>query len=172
MNRILRGIVGLGLIGYGAYSGIYWFYLGVVPLFTAIINWCPLESKIGGCDPESGCCATTTDATQTTCCSSDTPTWSAKKEDVQACCSTPIATHSDTMLVKVLGTGCPKCIELMNVVETAVDKIDKEVKVIKVEDIEEIMSYNVVSTPSLVINGKVVSSGKVLTLQEVIDYIG
>lgn len=159
MNRILRAIVGLGLIGYGVYSGIYWFYLGAIPLITAIINLYPLESKIGEYE------------VQTACCSSDTLTWSVKKEDIQACYSMPNTINSDAIRVEVLGTGCSRCIELMNVVETVVSKMDKEVEVVKVEDIEEIMSYNVVSTPSLVINGTVVSSGKVLSQAEVLEYI-
>jgi predicted thioredoxin/glutaredoxin len=90
---------------------------------------------------------------------------------VQACCSTPVAVSSEAMLVEVLGTGCAKCIALMKIVESAVSTISKEIKVVKVENIDEIMAYKVVSTPSLVINGRVVSSGKVLSIAEVTEYI-
>ncbi len=57
INRIIRIAIGLALIGYGVYSGNAWFYLGIMPLITGIINWCPLEMKMGTCDPASGCCS-------------------------------------------------------------------------------------------------------------------
>jgi len=39
--RPFRIILGLGLIGYGYYSGIAWFYLGVIPLIAGIVGFCP-----------------------------------------------------------------------------------------------------------------------------------
>jgi len=48
--RPVRIIMGLGLIGAGAYTGIYWFYLGVVPLVAGITNFCPLCIITKKCD--------------------------------------------------------------------------------------------------------------------------
>ncbi|NOQ31109.1 MAG: thioredoxin family protein [Helicobacteraceae bacterium] len=75
------------------------------------------------------------------------------------------------MKIEVLGTGCPKCITLERVVKEAVAKSGKFAQVEKVDDIMKIMEYQVVSTPGLVINGKVVSTGKVLSVNEVVALI-
>jgi small redox-active disulfide protein 2 len=65
------------------------------------------------------------------------------------------------MEIKVLGSGCPKCKLLeKNVIET-LKKLGNEAKVEKVTDYAEIASYNVMSTPALVVNGKVVLTGRV-----------
>ena len=72
------------------------------------------------------------------------------------------------MKIEVLGTGCTKCTTLLKVVKEALAKKGGFHSVEKVEDIEKIMSYNVISTPGLVIDGKVVSTGKVLTVDEVL----
>ncbi|MBE0498948.1 MAG: DUF2892 domain-containing protein [Campylobacterales bacterium] len=56
MGRLFRIALVAGLIAYGTYSGIEWFYLGAIPLFFGIINWCPLEKHLGGCDGTTGCC--------------------------------------------------------------------------------------------------------------------
>ena len=73
------------------------------------------------------------------------------------------------MKLEILGTGCAKCKALENVVKEAVAKVGGFHQVVKVEDIMEIMKYNVVSTPALVIDGVVKSTGKLLNVQEVID---
>lgn len=75
------------------------------------------------------------------------------------------------MKIEVLGTGCAKCITLEKVVKEAIAKSGKFVQLEKVDDIMEIMAYQVVSTPGLVIDGKVVSTGKVLSVDEVLAYI-
>jgi len=72
------------------------------------------------------------------------------------------------MKIEVLGTGCKKCTELENVVKMAIAKSGKFVQLEKVDDIMKIMEYQVVSTPGLVIDGKVVSTGKVLSIDEVL----
>ena len=72
------------------------------------------------------------------------------------------------MKIEVLGTGCAKCTELENVVKQAVAKIGGFHSIEKVEDIMKIMEYQVVSTPGLVLDGKVVSTGKVLSVDEVL----
>jgi len=73
--------------------------------------------------------------------------------------------------IEVLGTGCAKCITLEKVVKEAIAKSGKFVQLEKVDDIMKIMEYQVVSTPGLVIDGKVVSTGKVLSVDEVLAYI-
>lgn len=75
------------------------------------------------------------------------------------------------MKIEVLGTGCAKCITLEKVVKEAVAKSGKFAQVEKVDDIMKIMEYQVISTPGLVIDGKVVSTGKVLSVDEVLAFI-
>ncbi len=75
------------------------------------------------------------------------------------------------MKIEVLCTGCAKCITLEKVVKEAIAKSGKFVQLEKVDDIMKIMEYQVVSTPGLVIDGKVVSTGKVLSVDEVLAYI-
>jgi len=75
------------------------------------------------------------------------------------------------MKIEILGTGCAKCKNLESVVKEAVAKAGGFHQVEKVEDIMKIMEYNVVSTPGLVIDGKVVSTGKVLSVEEVVKLI-
>ncbi len=63
------------------------------------------------------------------------------------------------MKIKILGTGCPSCHSMYNIVNQIVahEKMDAEVEY--VQDIESIMSYGVMSTPALVVNDKVVMLG-------------
>lgn len=75
------------------------------------------------------------------------------------------------MKIEILGTGCKKCKDLEAVVKQAVSKIGGFHSVEKVEDIQKIMEYGVVSTPALVIDGEVKSTGKLLSLEEVTDLI-
>ena len=75
------------------------------------------------------------------------------------------------MKIEILGTGCSKCKTLEEVTKQAVAKIGGFHKIEKVEDIVEIMNYGVMSTPALVVDGMVKSSGKVLSVDEVIKLI-
>ena len=75
------------------------------------------------------------------------------------------------MKIEILGTGCSKCKTLEEVTKQAVAKIGGFHEIKKVEDIVEIMNYGVMSTPALVVDGMVKSSGKVLSVDEVIKLI-
>jgi small redox-active disulfide protein 2 len=75
------------------------------------------------------------------------------------------------MEIKILGTGCPKCKTLEKVTRQAVDELGIKATIEKVEDIVKIMTYNVMHTPVLVINGKVVLKGVVPTVQQVKDIL-
>jgi len=63
--------------------------------------------------------------------------------------------------IKVLGTGCAKCKQLEKDVFNALAELDLAADVEKVQDIKKIMSYKVMSTPALVVNGKVKVAGRV-----------
>lgn len=71
------------------------------------------------------------------------------------------------MKIEILGTGCTKCQTLLNVTKEAVAKSGLFVQIEKVEDIVKIMNYGVMSTPALVIDGVVKSTGKVLSIEEI-----
>ncbi len=67
------------------------------------------------------------------------------------------------MKIQVLGTGCAKCKQLTANAEQAIAELGVPATVEKVEDLREIMKFRVMSTPALVVDGQVVSAGKVLT---------
>ncbi len=71
------------------------------------------------------------------------------------------------MKIKVLGSGCPKCKMLEKNVKKALEEKGMEADIEKVTDIEGIMGYGVMSTPALVIDGKVASSGRVLSSDDI-----
>ncbi len=73
--------------------------------------------------------------------------------------------------IKVLGTGCAGCKALYETVKLAVAELGIEATVIKEEDLMQIMNYNVMSLPGLVINDKVVSAGKKLSVSDVKAYL-
>lgn len=72
-----------------------------------------------------------------------------------------------TMEIKVLGTGCPKCKKLEKLTREAVTELGIEATIEKVEDIYKIMQFGVMRTPGLVVNGKVVMSGKLPKTSEI-----
>ncbi|MFI3331572.1 MAG: thioredoxin family protein [Rikenellaceae bacterium] len=72
------------------------------------------------------------------------------------------------MEIKVLGTGCAGCKALEATVREVVEELNLDASVEKVEDMMQIMSYNIMRTPAVVVDGNVVSSGKKLSKSEVI----
>ena len=73
--------------------------------------------------------------------------------------------------IKVLGTGCPKCKVTYNNALEAVKQSEVEAEVIKVEDIMEMMKYDILSTPALVIDEKVRVKGRVADIKEIKDML-
>ena len=73
--------------------------------------------------------------------------------------------------IKVLGSGCPNCKRVEAVARKAVETLGLEAEVEKVTDFDEIMKWPILSTPGLVINDKVVSSGRIPTEAEVTDWL-
>ena len=75
------------------------------------------------------------------------------------------------MEVKILGTGCPNCKRLEKVTRQALDELAVEATVTKVTDMMDILSYQIPATPGLVIDGEVVSYGRVPTKAEATSFI-
>jgi small redox-active disulfide protein 2 len=76
------------------------------------------------------------------------------------------------MKIQVLGTGCAKCKQLAANAEKAVAELGVQATVEKVEDLREIMKLGVMTTPALVVDGKVKSAGKLLSPQDVKQLLG
>jgi small redox-active disulfide protein 2 len=71
------------------------------------------------------------------------------------------------MEIKILGTGCSKCKTLENLTREVVSRNGIDATITKVEDIMEIMKFNIMTTPALVVDGKVVSKGVVPSAEEI-----
>ena len=73
--------------------------------------------------------------------------------------------------IQVLGTGCPKCKTLTANAEAAVMALGVDATVEKVEKIADIMKFNVMMTPALVVDGQVKSAGKVLSAEDIKKFL-
>jgi small redox-active disulfide protein 2 len=71
------------------------------------------------------------------------------------------------MKLQILGTGCPRCKQLLTNVEQAVADMGSAVEVEKVEDIKEIMKFRVLATPALAVDGVVKAAGRVPSPEEI-----
>jgi small redox-active disulfide protein 2 len=69
--------------------------------------------------------------------------------------------------VKILGSGCAKCNQLEEAVKAVISAAGIDASVEKIEDIQQIMAYNVISTPALVVDEKVVSKGRIPSHEEI-----
>ena len=75
------------------------------------------------------------------------------------------------LTIKVLGSGCANCKRVEQIVHKVVDTMSLEAEVIKVTDYKDIMEYNILSTPGLVINEKVVSTGRIPSEAEITTFV-
>lgn len=75
------------------------------------------------------------------------------------------------LTIKVLGSGCANCKKLETITRQSVTTLGIEAEVIKVTEYPEIMKYNIMSTPGLVINEKVVSTGRIPSQAEITTFI-
>ena len=75
------------------------------------------------------------------------------------------------MNIKVLGSACANCKALEKTVNMAVDELGIEASVIKEEDLVKIMAYGILRTPGLVINEKLVLSGRLASISEIKEII-
>jgi len=75
------------------------------------------------------------------------------------------------MIIKVLGPGCPKCKVLYNQVLRVEKDLSRQDEIIKVEDYQHMMAYNILSTPALVIDEKVICSGRIASTDEIKKWI-
>jgi small redox-active disulfide protein 2 len=71
------------------------------------------------------------------------------------------------MEIKILGPGCTKCKTLEQLTRDVVSKNGIDATITKVDDIMEIMKYNIMTTPALVIDGKVVIKGRIPSAEEI-----
>lgn len=75
------------------------------------------------------------------------------------------------MVIKVIGTGCDKCDKLYENVQAAVEELNLDAEIIKVEDLMEIVTLGVMTSPSLMLDGKLVISGRVAKKAEIIKLL-
>lgn len=76
-----------------------------------------------------------------------------------------------TLVLKILGTGCPKCKNMTSVVEEVVKENNIDASIEKVEDIMEIMKFNVMMTPALVVDDVITIKGRVPSKNEVLELL-
>jgi small redox-active disulfide protein 2 len=76
------------------------------------------------------------------------------------------------LTVKILGSGCANCRKLESVAREAASSAGIEADFVKVTDLKDIMNYDLLSTPGLVIDEKLVSSGRIPTVAEVRQWMG
>lgn len=76
-----------------------------------------------------------------------------------------------TKVIKILGTGCPKCQSMTDVVQRVVSENNIDAIIEKVEDIMEILKFNVMTTPALVIDDVITIKGRVPSKDEVLTLL-
>jgi small redox-active disulfide protein 2 len=73
--------------------------------------------------------------------------------------------------IKVLGSGCANCKRVEQIAHKVVTEMSLEAEIIKVTDYADIMAYNILSTPGLVVNERVVCTGRIPTSAEVTTWL-
>ncbi|MBO7200399.1 MAG: TM0996/MTH895 family glutaredoxin-like protein [Bacteroidales bacterium] len=76
------------------------------------------------------------------------------------------------MEIKVLGPGCAKCKTTYNVVEKVIKENNVNATLVKIDDIMEIMNYNIMSTPAIIIDGEIKIKGRTPSEKEVKELLG
>lgn len=76
------------------------------------------------------------------------------------------------MEVKVLGTGCARCVKTYKLVEKVINENNIDATLVKVEDIMEIMKYNIMAAPAVVVDGVVKIKGHVPSESEIKEILG
>lgn len=103
-----------------------------------------------------------------------------KKKETDSCCCGNCSAESMSKAenakstgarVKILGSGCPKCNQLEAATKAALEQLGMDTAIDHVKDFSQIAAYGVMSTPALVVDGKVVSYGKVLKTEEVVKIL-
>lgn len=102
-----------------------------------------------------------------------------KKEETASCCgncnteSMAQAEQAKTegASVKILGSGCTKCNQLETAVKAALEQLNMDASIDHITDFSQIAAYGVMTTPALVVDGKVVSYGKVLKVDEAVKIL-
>ena len=75
------------------------------------------------------------------------------------------------LTIKVLGSGCANCKKVEAIAHQVVDQLGIQVEIVKITEYPDIMAYDIMSTPGLVINEKVVSYGRIPSPAEVTTWI-
>jgi small redox-active disulfide protein 2 len=75
------------------------------------------------------------------------------------------------MKIEILGMGCQKCKKLAELAALSVQELGVEAEIEKVQAVKEIMKYNVLSTPALVVDGQLKAAGRLPSLDEIKDFI-
>ncbi len=70
------------------------------------------------------------------------------------------------MKIQILGTGCAKCKKLAETAETAAKELGLDYELVKVTEIDDILDFGIMATPGLAVDGKVLSAGKVPTVEQ------
>lgn len=101
-----------------------------------------------------------------------------KAESKVSCCceagsvpATDASTIKASGTIKVLGSGCKKCNDLENATREALAELRIDEDIEHVTDFAQIAAYGVMTTPALIVDGKVVSYGKILKKEEVVDIL-
>lgn len=105
-----------------------------------------------------------------------------KKEETKSGCCCEGNCNAETMAqaqtaksegasIKVLGSGCSKCNQLESATKAALEQLGMDTTIDHVTDFTQIASYGVMTTPGLVVDGKVVSFGKVLKTEELVKIL-
>lgn len=75
------------------------------------------------------------------------------------------------MIIKVIGSGCANCKNLLQKTKDAVSELHRDDEIIYVTDMEDILATGIMRTPGLMIDGKIVSTGRVPSIKEIIEFI-